>query len=151
MGRQGQGGDRRDRRGSPRYLALVMPHSPTWLFPEARSFPRGLTGSSVTGQALGTEAGRAALGRGPSAAALHARGRCSTVGVGGNVCFSQQVASPSALPPPLSTAPSPLLLAHPPISIHLELWGCGQWDLVLMFHLWANKEPLRKQGEIRQL
>lgn len=65
------------------YLALVMPHPPKAL-PLKQGAPRwGLPGADVTGQALGAEAGRAAPGRGPSAAARHAPGRCSTVGVWG--------------------------------------------------------------------
>lgn len=102
----------------PSYLAL-MPHSPIWLLPKAESFPWGLSGSAITGQALGTEAGRAALGRGLSAAALHAPSQYSTVeGAGGEgeMCASQGIPTSHSLP---------LLLALPPGSVHPEPWGWG--------------------------
>lgn len=102
----------------PSYLAL-MPHSPIWLLPKAESFPWGLSGSAITGQALGTEAGRAALVRGLSAAALHAPSQYSTVeGAGGEgeMCASQGIPTSHSLP---------LLLALPPVLFTQSPGGGG--------------------------
>lgn len=106
----------------PSYLAVVMSPYPTWLFPKSQYFPRGLTGTAVTGQALGTKAGRAALGKGLSAVALGVPGRYSTVGREGKCELPSTVTSlpatsflfPFLLPP---ASPGSLL---PPVSIHLD-------------------------------
>lgn len=121
---RGQGGDKRDRPSCPSYLALVMPHPPMALPFRQGAFPWRPSGAAVTGPALGAKAGRAAQGRGLSAAARGAPGQCRTVGLGddeltwaGNPSPSHAALFPSAFPqhPALFSSLFPPLSRRDPV------------------------------------
>lgn len=122
---QGQGGDKRNRH-SPQLPGCSSVSTTHMTFPLSQGASCwGLSGTAVTRQALGTKAGRAALGRGLSAAAPRVPGRYSTVRCGGeNGSLPQQVISLS----------SPSFLSHlpqlPPVSIHQDpCWEGTQFSI----------------------
>lgn len=96
--------------GVPSYLAsrAPVPHTPLLLRQGLSLW--GLTETAVTGQVLGTEAGRVALRTGLSAAALRAPGQCSTVGcravMPGHLSLSPASHFPQ-LPPAFCSPPYP--------------------------------------------
>ena len=116
----------------PSYLAsrAPVPHTPLLLRQGLSLW--GLTETAVTGQALGTKAGRVALGTGLSAAALRAPGRCSTAGC--RAVMSGHLNPPPAsrpllyFPLPLPTASTCLLLFPHPHFPRLLLKGVTQFS-----------------------
>ena len=116
----------------PSYPAPVMPHPPGLRLLRQGVFPWGPSGAAiVTGRALGTKAGRAALRTGLSAAARDAPGRCSTVGGGSELTWAGD-------PLPSHCA---LLLASP--HFHAPRLLSRRDQVLHVLQLYADKEPLR--------
>lgn len=132
----------------PSYLAVVMPHSSIQQFPKARSFPLGTDWFSSHWPGSWYRGRKGSSGKG---ALRRSTPRSRSM----QHCGDREGTQASLSREPLSGGPPtshrlPLLLALPPgfHSPGVLGWGWGlggQWDLVLIFCLWANEKPLRKQ------
>ena len=138
-GRQGQGGNRRDRHGRPQLPGWSNAPFPHTALPQGKVLPLGTDwfGSHWPGswyRGRKGSSGKGALRRStPRSRSIQHCGE----GQGHSASLSRE---PSLRALPLPTA-SPYSSFFP-FSIHL---AGGRWDLVLIFHLWANKVLLRKQ------